>query len=160
MVKINFDSTGERKIGELTIAPVNFELLETQRQDLYKLLDSEENGLSAQETTSLEGILNFLNMICDSYIDEIDWICTDPSCNQYRKDVTETIFMFKEDRIINPVTKETEVFEMEINIDDYTWEEIIDSCNAFGYTATQVDKWLTEGEEFALIAECLFELET
>jgi hypothetical protein len=87
------------------------------------------------------------------------WIQTDGSTNQYRKDISETKFLFREDRIIDPVTKETEVYESEIDIDDYTWGEIISDCEAFGYTAKEVDKWLTEGEELALIAECIFELE-
>ena len=89
-----------------------------------------------------------------------EWVLTDPSCNQYRKTISESpaIFLFKEDRITNPKTGEKEVFEAEINLDDYTWWEIIDSCGSFGYSPKQVDKWLTEGEELDLIAECLFEL--
>jgi len=91
---------------------------------------------------------------------ENEWICTDPSCNQYRKDISSAIFAFKEDRIINPETKESEKYESIIDINDYTWDEIINACGSFGYNAKQVDKWLTEGEELALIAECLFELES
>jgi len=88
------------------------------------------------------------------------WVQTDGSTNQYRKDISETKFLFREDRIIDPITKETEVYESEIDIDDYTWGAIISDCEAFGYTAKEVDKWLTEGEELALIAECIFELES
>jgi len=89
------------------------------------------------------------------------WIVTDPSCNQMRKEIVESqIYLFREDRIINPITKETGVFESEMNYDDYDWFEIVSACEAFGYSAKQIDKWITEGEEIELILECLFELET
>jgi len=86
------------------------------------------------------------------------WICTDPSCNQYRKQLDNTRFLFKEDRVINPETKETEVFEEEIDLTSLDWLEIIEACEPFGYTTEQIEKWLTEGEEFALMAECVFEM--
>ena len=91
--------------------------------------------------------------------EDSEWVQTDPSCNQYRKDISETCFIFKEDRVVNPETGETEVFESEIDLEDYSWFKIIEACGSFGYDAKQVDRWLTEGEEFPLIAECLFELE-
>jgi len=92
----------------------------------------------------------------------MEWICIDPNCNQYRKDIDEEngIFLFKEDRIKDPITKETYQYESEINLNDYDWWEKVEACETFGYTAKQVDKWITEGEELALIAECIFELKT
>lgn len=48
---------------------------------------------------------------------------------------------------------------MEINLDDYSWWQITDACKPFGYSAMQVDKWLTKGEELELVAECIFENE-
>ena len=92
---------------------------------------------------------------------ELDgWVCTDPSCNQYRKDISDTKFLFKEDRVSNPETGETQVYESEIDMVEYTWEAIVDACETFGYTAKQVDKWVRECKETALMAECIFELET
>lgn len=88
------------------------------------------------------------------------WIMTDPSCNQMRLDLDGedgTQFRFREDRIANPETKETEVFESDIDLDDYDWFDMVEACSPFGYDAKTVDKWLTMGEEFALIAECIFE---
>lgn len=90
---------------------------------------------------------------------ENQWIQTDKSCNQYRKDISETVFLFKEDRVVDPVSGETGVYESEINLDDYTWLDITDACESFGYTTQQVDDWINSREENALIAECLFELE-
>jgi len=95
----------------------------------------------------------------EKYINE-GWVLTDPSCNQMKKTVKEgEIYEFREERIVNPLTNEKAVFESTMNINDYTWFEIIEACESFGYTAEQVDKWLTEGEEIDLILECLFELE-
>jgi hypothetical protein len=87
------------------------------------------------------------------------WIITDPSCNQKRMDISETRFLFAEDRIIDPKTGERETYESEIDLDNYDWFEIVEACEVFGYSAKQVDDWLNTGEEFPLIAECLFELE-
>ena len=89
----------------------------------------------------------------------LGWELTDASTNQMRKEMKEdTIYAFREDRIINPDTKETEVFEAILDYGDYSWGEIVEACNTFGYTPEQVDKWITEGEEIPLMLECIFEL--
>ncbi len=89
-----------------------------------------------------------------------DWECTDPDCNQYRKTVVEDqIYIFREDRIVDPETGRTEVYEAEMNYEDYTWDELVEACKPFGYSAKQVDKWITAGEEIPLMLECIFEQE-
>ena len=88
------------------------------------------------------------------------WINTDPDCNQYRKDLPDGVFLFREDRTVNPQTKVVEIYESEINLENYTWFEIIEACSPFGYGTKQVDDWLNIGEHFELIAECIFEMET
>jgi hypothetical protein len=86
------------------------------------------------------------------------WEMIDPSCNQMRKEIVkDKVYAFREDRIINPETKKTEVFECTLDYDDYDWWDKVEACESFGYTAEQVDKWITEGEEIALILECIFE---
>jgi hypothetical protein len=86
------------------------------------------------------------------------WEVTDPDCNQMRKEIVEDqIYVFREDRI-DPHTKKIIVFTAEIDYNDYTWFEIVDACQPFGYSAKQVDKWITEGEEIPLMLECIFEL--
>lgn len=106
-------------------------------------------------------------LIPDLYKGEVEyediWVCTDGSCNQYRKDVDGEdgdVFIFREDRLINPITKEVETYQAEINLNDYTWGEKVEACEAYGYTSEQVDKWLDCGDEKALIAECIFEMDT
>lgn len=87
------------------------------------------------------------------------WVLTDASCNQMRKEVIEDkVYLFREDRYIDPLTRESVVFEEKMDYDDYSWTEVIDACETFGYKMKQVDKWMTEGEEIPLILECLFEL--
>ena len=93
-------------------------------------------------------------------IDE-GWEITDPSCNQMRKEIVEDkIYSFRENRIINPITKETKVFEETLNYYDYSWFELVEACEAFGYNAKTIDKWITAGEEIPLMLECIFELDT
>ena len=87
------------------------------------------------------------------------WVCTDPSCNQYRKDISENVFIFKEDRTIDPETGETEVFESEIDLSDYTQEEMFESVKPFGYSFNEMCSWIDEGKNLDLIAECIFEME-
>ena len=89
------------------------------------------------------------------------WILTDPSCNQMRKEiVVDNVYAFREDRIINPITKETGLYEDELCYDDLDYFDIINDCVAFGYNMQQIDKWISEGEEISLMLECVFELST
>ena len=134
-------------------------------EEALSLLDDVLNVFDELDSVTLTGEFTYssyndLREEILTFIRENEWVCTDPSCNQYRKDISDSIFAFEEDRIANPETKETVKYEAIINIQDYTWDEIVSACESFGYNAKQVDKWLTEGEELALIAECLFELET
>ena len=88
------------------------------------------------------------------------WICTDPDCNQYRKNISKRVFLFKEDRLINPVTKETELYEAEIDLGDYTVEEMVEWCLPYGYMEWEIQDWFLCGENLDLIAECIFEMDT
>ena len=66
--------------------------------------------------------------------------------------------IFKEDRVVDPVTGDTETYESHINALDYTYKEMEDACISFGYTKSQVSAWIAH-KEYMLILECLFELE-
>jgi len=86
------------------------------------------------------------------------WVLTDPSCNQMRKEIVkDNIYQFREDRLIDPISKTYEVYEDTLNYYDYDWWNLVDSCRPFGYTRKQVDKWITERKEIALMLECIFE---
>ena len=100
-------------------------------------------------TTNLE----LKNLINDG------WVVTDPSCNQLRKEIIkDSVYLFREDRIINPETKETETYESEMTFDDLEHNEIIDACQAFGYD-NEVKEWIENNENISLMLECVFELE-
>ena len=88
-----------------------------------------------------------------------DWQCTDPSCNQYRRDINENTFEFREDRIINPETGETIEYRSEICLSDYTQEEMFEDVQPFGYSFNEMCDWIDEGKNLDLIAECIFEME-
>lgn len=89
-----------------------------------------------------------------------EWICTDPACNQYMKKISENVFLFKEDRQIDffsPLPK-YEVYEREINLSDYTQDEMYNDVQAFGYSFNEMCTWIDEGRNLDLIAECIFEM--
>jgi hypothetical protein len=90
----------------------------------------------------------------------MEWIITDPSCNQMMKQLNENTFLFKEDRIINPETKETETYESEICLGDYTQDEMFEHVEVFGYSFNEMCTWIDEGTNYDLIAECIFEMES
>lgn len=90
------------------------------------------------------------------------WICTDPSCNQYRKDLdgdNGDVYLFREDRTINPETGETKEYQTEIDLKDYSTAEKLEACRTFGYEDDEIGNWIYKGLEKALIAECIFELD-
>lgn len=92
------------------------------------------------------------------YEDE-QWTCTDDDSNQWRKDISDNVFYFFECRNPKPETGESVGYEATIDLDDYSWHEKVDACEAYGHSAEEVDKWITQGDEQALIAECIFEMD-
>jgi hypothetical protein len=87
------------------------------------------------------------------------WILTDPACNQYMMKLTDTIFKFKEDRLSDPITGSTYLYESEIHLNEYTQEEMFEAASTFGYSFNTIATWIDEGENLDLIAECIFEME-
>ena len=95
----------------------------------------------------------------DKELEKEGWVQTDGSTNQYYKEVIEgEVYIFCEDRVINPETNEKITVINEMIYDDYDWNEIVSACEGFGYSAEQIDKWITEGEEIPLMLECIFEM--
>lgn len=134
--------------------------------DDEKLMVVLEHFLSLHEADEIFSMLHNANVSTDDMVLKLDvysstagWKCTDPSCNQYVKHMGGNTFWFKEDRIIHPITKEIEVYESEVNLDDYTADEIVNICDAYGYEECDVRSWLNNGENSALMAECIFEME-
>jgi len=86
------------------------------------------------------------------------WICTDPDCIQYMRVIDSHKFEFMEDRVSDPLTGATEVYYAEIDLNEYSIEDILSDCASFGYGAEEVKTWLHFETELALIAECIFEM--
>ena len=104
-------------------------------------------------------VLIYLQIKFNTMKQNNEWTVTDPSCNQRMKQLSEKRFLFSEDRISNPETKETYNYESEIDLDDYEESDILSDTRPFGYEDHEVLNWLKNGLNFALIAECIFEME-
>lgn len=104
----------------------------------------------------VESLLPELNILLAGSSKE--WVCTDIDTNQYRKTISPTRFLFKEDRVSDPLTGKTEVYEQEINLDEFTIADMIDYCSSFGYSESQVRAWYQSSSNLDLIAECIFEM--
>jgi len=90
---------------------------------------------------------------------ETGWKVTDSSCNQMMKQLAFNKFKFKEDRIVNPETKETETYESIIDLSKYTQDEMFKNVEPFGYSFNEMCTWIDEGYNLDIIAECIFEME-
>ena len=102
---------------------------------------------------------HFLTIVkCPENRDADGWMCTDIDTGQYMKELSDKKYLFKENRICNPETKETVVFELEIDLEQISYEQIIDDCKSFGYDPKVVDFWIETGTYNELIAECVFEM--
>lgn len=86
-----------------------------------------------------------------------NWTCTDLSTFQFRKNISEKEFYFMELRVHNPLTKKMYVHEANIDLNDYTINQMIDACSAYGYDAEMVTNWFNNNVRLDLIAECIFE---
>ena len=99
-------------------------------------------GKSARSSSSIQSLK------------KASWTLTDPSTNQYGRQLSPLQFEFKEDN------QEAAV----INLNDYKFGEIESSINSFGYTlfdSTKGNRNITELYGPAsqwIIAECLYEL--
>lgn len=89
---------------------------------------------------------------------ELNWIVTDGSTGQRMKRLSERHFLFEENRVINPETKETELYEGEINLDEFTEEEMYYYVEPYGYSFEEMKGWITSGKDLNIIAECIFEM--
>jgi hypothetical protein len=139
-----------------------------QLEDFFFIIEDHVRGLSNKELMGLyeldEDIDGFSGQDRENYTIPVSsdlWIVTDPNCNQMMKVLIPNLkYLFKEDRISNPGTGEIFVHETEINLSEYTDDAIIKACEPFGYKKEQVLEWLKTKTNIALIAECIFEMET
>jgi hypothetical protein len=141
---------------------LDFNLLRNQKLALLELKGN-ENQMEA-----VSGIVGLIDKIQDIAVDEYgyeesevfffldsDWICTDSSNNQYGRQTGRRTFEFKQDIITEGIT---EIVQTEIDLDDYTLDEINNHLSPYGW---DVDQLLNENDSNVsaewLMAECIFE---
>ena len=91
------------------------------------------------------------------YTTEIEWVVTDPSCNQMMQVLGENVFRFKEERLDHLVGV-VEEFSATIDLSEYTQEQMFEDVSAFGYSFNEMCTWIDEGHNLEIIAECIFEM--
>lgn len=131
------------------------------------LCDDNEAQSLLEEVFSNEKTINEIRFTIDFLGQErgfkkktTTWTMTDISCNQMMRQLSYSQFEFKEDRVVNPETKETEVYHSIIDLNDYTQEQMYESVESFGYSFNEMCHWIDEGINLELIAECIFEMES
>lgn len=89
--------------------------------------------------------------------EEEGWVCTDPDQMQFRYEVHEGEEYEFVQRDVYP--DGLQVWHRECyTYSDEDYSDIMNACLSFRYSAEQIDKWMSEGEEIPLMLECLFEL--
>lgn len=85
----------------------------------------------------------------------MEWICTDPSMNQYGRLIGDRIYEFKQDMEYpdGSIVKEEE----EINLNDFTDDEINNHLSAYGWSIEQLKEENEIEDAEWLMAECIFE---
>ena len=81
----------------------------------------------------------------------MDWIITDPDTGQQYQQLDDRIFRFMEYRYC----PDPYHYDSIIDLDTYTIVEKAYACATFGYDLSELEN----NGDFALIAECIFELE-
>jgi len=86
---------------------------------------------------------------------ESKWICTDPDTNQWGRKIGERTYEFKQDMKYpnGMIVKEEE----EINLDEYTDEEINDHLSPYSWSIEQLKEENSLEDAEWLMAECIFE---
>lgn len=135
-------------------------------KDLFAEFPDSGNTEETSQKMVLENKLNALqyavNGIC---VDDFNpWICTDLDNEQYGRQLDERIYEFKEKERNytggddgNPVLLETDEFiQMEIDLDDYTDEQIENHISAYYNSVEKIKEEYGASWEW-IVAECIFE---
>lgn len=88
-----------------------------------------------------------------------NWICTDIDNQQFGRQLSPTIFEFKENSRGLFGYDGGEFVELEINLDKYSSKEIENHISAYYSNVAQIVKEYKESANW-IIAECIFEQES
>lgn len=83
-----------------------------------------------------------------------EWICTDPDCNQWGRKVGERTYEFKQDNKYGEVVV-TE--QLTIDLNEWTPPEIEDHLSAYDWSIEQLKEENDLEDAEWLMAECIFE---
>lgn len=89
---------------------------------------------------------------------ESKWICTGSSTKQYGRKLGTKLYEFKQEVKILGLKGFSTVID-EINLMEYTLDQIEDYINPYGYTYQELKKTHDQEEVDWLIAECIFKSE-
>ncbi len=84
------------------------------------------------------------------------WLTSDCDCRQKFKKLDENRFLYREDRISNPETKETYVYQELMDFDDYTEDDLEEGVKSYYKNLDEVKIiYVDDWKQIAL--ECIFE---
>lgn len=86
----------------------------------------------------------------------MEWICTDPATNQWGRKIGNKLYEFKEDTYY-PFNAVVGTAQAEVNLNDYTDEEIDEILASYGWSIKQLKTEHIIEEAEWLMAECIFE---
>jgi hypothetical protein len=92
------------------------------------------------------------------YDDEDGWRISDPDCRQKFKKIDENRFLYREDRISNPETKEMYVYESMMDFDDYNEDDLEKGVKSYYKNLDEV-KSIYGNDWKQIVLECIFEQE-
>lgn len=99
---------------------------------------------------------NSLEEAIDDYDKKNGWYYSDRDCRQKFKIIDENRFLYREDRINNPETKETYVYQELMDFDDYTDDDLEEGVKSYYKNLDEVKS--IYGDDWKQIAlECIFE---
>lgn len=88
--------------------------------------------------------------------EEDGWKVSDPSCRQKFKKLDENRYLYREDRISNPETKETYVYESVMDFSDYDEDDLEKGVEAYYKNLDEV-KSIYGDDWKQIVLECIFE---
>jgi len=139
------------------LTSIDYAQLRQQKEDLLLMRE-------VQHADALDGIIHLIDSIQDFAEDHLgilqddwytqEWKCTDPDTEQYGRRLGPQLFEFKQNGV--PATQ--------IDLTQYTPEQIESIINAYGYTHQYKNGFhdiadLYDKETVWIMAECIFETE-
>jgi hypothetical protein len=165
---INFNASHGYQVGdsidELVIEEV-YDLPNEGASILFMKMDNNDLIAQYQYVTAFGQNLAMSNASFDSleeaigvYDDEDGWRISDQDCRQKFKKIDENRFLYREDRISNPETGETYVYQSDMDFSDYDQDSLEKGVEAYYKNVDEV-KSIYGNDWKQIVLECIFEQE-